>query len=128
MWNLLVGALAVGSAIVLFDGDPNAPDEQTLWQVVAETGATAFACGSTLIVTHRATGYVPRARFDLTKLRSVFCTGSPLPADGFRWIYEAVSETVYLQSSSGGTDVCGAFVGGSPMLPVRRQSAHRRAR
>ncbi len=119
MWNLLVGALAVGSAIVLFDGDPNAPDEQTLWQVVAETGATAFACGSTLIVTHRATGYVPRARFDLTKLRSVFCTGSPLPADGFRWIYEAVSETVYLQSSSGGTDVCGAFVGGSPMLPVR---------
>ncbi len=116
MWNLLVGALVVGAAIVLFDGDPNAPDEQALWQVVEETG---FACGSSLVVNHRAKGYLPRARFDLTKLRGVFCTGSPLPAEGFRWIYEAVNDTVYLQSSSGGTDVCGAFVGGSPMLPVR---------
>jgi acetoacetyl-CoA synthetase len=72
-----------------------------------------------MLVHGQRQGHRPGATFDLTALRLVLSTGSPLPAEGFRWVYEAVSATVLLQSSSGGTDVCTGFVGGSPMLPVR---------
>ena len=119
MWNILVSTLLVGASIVLMDGNPNHPDGSELWRIAAEESATSFGCGASLIVESARRGLRPRETFDLSSLRALASTGSPLPADAFRWVYNAVGEEIYLQSSSGGTDVCGSFVGGSPMLPVR---------
>jgi acetoacetyl-CoA synthetase len=119
MWNIVVGALLVGAAIVLTDGNPNHPDDLQLWRTVSEAGVTSFGCGAAMLVHGRRQKLEPGRAFDLSALRLVLSTGSPLPADGFRWVYEAVSRTVLLQSGSGGTDVCTGFVGGSPMLQVR---------
>jgi acetoacetyl-CoA synthetase len=119
MWNLLVSGLLVGATVVLMDGNPSYPDRAELWRVVAETGTTVFGCGAAFLIGCRQQGQTPGTQFDLSRLRHVLSTGSPLPADGFAWVYEAVSPTVFLQSGSGGTDVCTGFVGGSPWLPVR---------
>ena len=119
MWNLLVGGLLVGSAIVLFDGNINYPDDQEIWRITQKTGTTQLATGSAAIVLQRNAGRKPGQEFNLSRLKGIFCTGSPLPPEAFRYVYEHVKADVYLQSSSGGTDVCGAFVGGSPLLPVR---------
>ena len=119
MWNLLVGGLLVGAAIVLFDGNPNYPDDQEIWRIAAKTGTTQLATGSSVIVLQRNAGRTPGKDHNLSKLKGIFCTGSPLPPEAFRYVYEHVKSELYLQSSSGGTDVCGAFVGGSPLLPVR---------
>ena len=119
MWNILVSGLIVGARIVLMDGNPMHPDELELWRIVERSQATIFACGATFLVHCRKHGVEPARDLDLSKLRTVSSTGSPLPADGFRWIYKHVSPSVYLQSGSGGTDVCTGFVGGSHMLPVR---------
>jgi acetoacetyl-CoA synthetase len=101
------------------DGDPSYPDGAELWRTISETGATTFGCGATFLMICRQAGLEPGKTFDLARLRGISSTGSPLPADGFRWVYEHVSDGVFLQSTSGGTDVCGAFVGGAPLLPVR---------
>jgi acetoacetyl-CoA synthetase len=119
MWNILVGGLLSGAAIVLFDGNPGHPDDLALWRLIERTGVTSFGCGAAMIMAHRRAGWSPRRRCDLSRLRTVLSTGSPLPAEGFRWVYAHVGRDVLLQSGSGGTDVCCAFVGGSPMLPVR---------
>jgi acetoacetyl-CoA synthetase len=118
MWNYLVSGPAVGAAIVLVDGDPAAPDLGWLWRVAAETGTTYFGTSAPFLLACRKAGIVPRELADLSKLRGVGSTGAPLPAEGFEWVYEAVSEDVLLASASGGTDVCTAFVGGVPLLPV----------
>jgi acetoacetyl-CoA synthetase len=119
MWNIVVSALLVGATIVTFDGDPGHPDERTLWELVAEAGVTAFGCGAAFLMQCRKVGLRPGDEVDLSALRTIGSTGSPLPAEGFRWVYDAVSSDVALHSSSGGTDVCTGFVGGSPWLPVR---------
>jgi acetoacetyl-CoA synthetase len=119
VWNLLVSGLLVGAAIVLWDGNPAHPDASALWRALEETKATAFGCGATFIMLSRDAGLSPGRQFDLSALRAITSTGSPLPPDGFRWLYEHVSRDVYLQSGSGGTDVCTGFVGGSPLLPVK---------
>lgn len=119
MWNIQVCALLLGSSIVMFDGDPGYPRGDELWRVVAEAGVTVFGAGAAFLMGCRKAGLRPGEAFDLAKLRGLGSTGSPLPAEGFRWIYDAVSPNVYLQSTSGGTDVCTAFVGGTPLLPVR---------
>ncbi|MCX2929927.1 acetoacetate--CoA ligase [Mycobacterium sp. CVI_P3] len=119
MWNIQVSALLLGSSIVMFDGDPafRGPDE--LWRVVADNSVTVFGAGAAFLMACRKSGLRPKESFDLSRLRGVVSTGSPLPADGFRWIYDAVGSDIYLQSTSGGTDVCTSFVGGTPLLPVR---------
>jgi acetoacetyl-CoA synthetase len=119
VWNLLVSGLLVGASIVLWDGNPAYPDAAGLWRALEETRATAFGCGATFLMLSRAAGLTPGVTFDLSQLRGISSTGSPLPPEGFEWVYEHVGTDLYLQSASGGTDVSTGFVGGSPLLPVR---------
>jgi acetoacetyl-CoA synthetase len=119
MWNILVSGLLVGSAVVLMDGDPQYPDPTELWRIVAESGTTSFGCGASYLMACRRQGQRPGRTYDLSRLTGVLSTGSPLPADGFRWVYDEVSRTVYLNSGSGGTDVCTGFVGGTRLVAVR---------
>lgn len=119
MWNIQVSALLLGSAIVLFDGNPAHPSPDTLWRIVSQRGVTVFGSGAAFLTACSKAGMRPRDQFDLSLLRGMFATGSPLPAAGFAWVYDAVAPNIYLQSTSGGTDVCTAFVGGTPLLPVR---------
>jgi len=118
MWNFLVSGPAVGAAIVLFDGDPGYPDLTALWRLAADAGVTYFGTSAPFLLACRKAGVVPRTVADLSRLRGVGSTGAPLPPEGFRWVYEAVGDTLHLQSLSGGTDMCTGFVGGVPLLPV----------
>jgi acetoacetyl-CoA synthetase len=118
MWNLLVSGLSVGSAIVLFDGNPMHPGPDALWQLAARTAVTSFGVSAPYLQACMKAGVEPAA-LDLSALRSVGSTGAPLSPEGFAWVYDAVKRDVLLSSLSGGTDVCTAFVGGAPVLPVR---------
>ena len=118
MWNYLVSGLAVGASIVLFDGDPGAPDLGTLWRLADETGTTFFGASAPFFLACRSSGVEPRDVADLSAVRAVGSTGAPLPAEGFRWIAEHVSDEIPILSVSGGTDLCTAFVAGSPLVPV----------
>jgi acetoacetyl-CoA synthetase len=119
MWNLLVSGLAVGSALVLFDGDLAFPDLSALWRLAEETGMTYFGASAPFLMACRKAGLEPAKACDLSPVRGIGSTGAPLPPEGFRWVYEAVTTDAQLNSVSGGTDVCSAFVGACPMLPVR---------
>jgi len=118
MWNFLVSGLGVGATVVMFDGNPAHPDISMLWQLAEETGTTYFGTSAPFLLQCRKEGIVPREIADLSAVRGVGSTGAPLPAEGFRWVYEAVSDAALLGSLSGGTDVCSGFVGPSPTLPV----------
>ncbi len=118
MWNLLVSGLLVGATVVLFDGDPGHPDQLALWRLAEETGITYFGVSAPFLMSCKKVGLRPASSCDLRRLTAVGSTGAPLPAEGFRWVYEAVGGHVLLASVSGGTDVCTAFVGGCPLLPV----------
>ena len=118
MFNMLVGALVAGASIVLYDGNPAYPDLSTLWRLVERTGATSFGTSPTFVHTMAQNRLCPREQFDLSSLRNVLCTGSPLTPESFSWIYENVKENLWVSSISGGTDVSGGFVAGSPILPV----------
>ncbi|CQD06766.1 acetoacetyl-CoA synthase [Mycobacterium europaeum] len=119
MWNIQVSGLLLGAAIVLFDGDPAFPGPDELWRIVESARVTVFGAGAAFLMSCRRSGMRPGESLDLSRLRAMISTGSPLPAEGFRWIYDAVGSDIYLQSTSGGTDVCTSFVGGTPLLPVR---------
>jgi acetoacetyl-CoA synthetase len=119
MWNFLVGSLLIGGTAVLYDGSPSHPDLDVLWGLVAATGTTHFGASAAYLMACRKAAIAPGARHDLGRLRCVGSTGSPLPVDGFGWVYESVGRDVWLSSLSGGTDVVSAFVGGCPLLPVR---------
>jgi acetoacetyl-CoA synthetase len=118
MWNYLVSGLAVDATIVLFDGSPGHPDIGALWRMAAEEGVTFFGTSAPFLMACRKEGLRPGELDDLSRLRGIGSTGAPLPAEGFRYVYDAVSPSVHLQSVSGGTDVCTAFVGASPLVPV----------
>ncbi|MGI5212210.1 acetoacetate--CoA ligase [Plantactinospora sp. CA-290183] len=118
MWNFLVSGPAVGAAIVLFDGNPAHPDLGALWRLAAETGTTYLGTSAPFLLACRKAGLRPAELADLDALRGVGSTGAPLPAEGFRWVYEAVGPDLRLDSLSGGTDVCTGFVGGVPLLAV----------
>lgn len=118
MWNYLVSGLLVGSTVVLFDGDPGHPDLSALWSWAAESRVTVFGVGAPFIVNCRKAGLTPGADHDLSALRSIGSTGSPLPPEGFGWVYDRVKDDVLLSSASGGTDVCTAFVAATPLTPV----------
>jgi acetoacetyl-CoA synthetase len=115
MWNLLVGGLLTGSTIVLYDGKP---DPHGLWAFAEQAGATCFGISAGFIGACMQAGVEPGRDNDLSRMHSLGSTGSPLPVEGFEWIYEHVKSDVWLFSTSGGTDVCTAFVGGCPLLPV----------
>jgi acetoacetyl-CoA synthetase len=116
MWNFLVSAPAVGAGIVLFDGNPAYPSLATLWELAAASGVTYLGTSAPFLLACRKDGLVPRSIVDLPALRAVGSTGAPLPAEGFRWVSEAVGVPVH--SMSGGTDVCTGFVGTTVLLPV----------
>ena len=119
MWNLVVAGLLSGSTILLYDGNPGYPDMNVLWEFAEKTGMTCFGTSASYITACMKADIEPGRDFDLTNLKSIGSTGSPLPPEGFEWAYEHVKEDLWLFSTSGGTDLCTAFVGGIPLLPVR---------
>jgi acetoacetyl-CoA synthetase len=120
MWNFLVSGLLTRAAIVLYDGNPGHPDMGVLWDLAEAAGITCFGTSASYVAGCMKAGVEPGAGRDLSRLRAVGSTGSPLSPEGFDWIYEHVGEDTWLFSTSGGTDVCTAFVGGVPLLPVFR--------
>jgi acetoacetyl-CoA synthetase len=118
MWNLLVSGLLAGSAIVLFDGNPGHPDLATLWRLAQKHRVTYLGTSAAFIQACLKAGLRPRNELDLPALRAIGSTGSPLPAEGFRWIGDAVGGHIQICSVSGGTDLCTAFLGAAPTVPV----------
>jgi len=128
MWNFLTSCLLTDAAIVLYDGNPGYPDMSALWQLASDAEVTCFGTSASYISACMKDGVEPGADGrDLSKLRSVGSTGSPLAPEGFDWIYEHIGEDTWLFSTSGGTDLCTAFVGGVPTLPVYRGELQARA-
>jgi acetoacetyl-CoA synthetase len=127
MWNFLAGALLTDASIVLYDGNPGSPDLGVLWDLAETTGMTTFGTSAAYIAGCMKAEIEPGDGRDLSKLRNVGSTGSPLAPEGFAWIYEHVGEDTWLFSTSGGTDMCTAFVGGVPLLPVYRGELQGRA-
>lgn len=118
MWNFLVGVLLTRASIVLFDGNPGHPGLERLWDLAAEAGITTFGTSAAFLSSCMKEGVEPAAGRNLSALQAVGSTGSPLSPEGFNWVYEKLSADTWLFSTSGGTDVCTAFVGGVPTLPV----------
>ena len=118
MWNLLVSGLLSGATAVLYDGNPGHPDMNALWELAEKTGMTHFGTSASYLTSCMNAGMEPGRDFDLSALKGVGSTGSPLPPEGFGWVYGHVKQDVWLYSTSGGTDLCTAFVGGVPLLPV----------
>jgi acetoacetyl-CoA synthetase len=118
MWNFLVGVLLTEASIVLFDGNPGYPDMSVLWELAADAGITTFGTSAAFIATCRKVDVTPAEGRDLGALRSVGSTGSPLAPESFAWVYDHLNKDTWLFSTSGGTDMCTAFVGGVATLPV----------
>jgi acetoacetyl-CoA synthetase len=113
-----MGGLLLGTTVLLYDGSPSYPNMNTLWEYAEKSGMTFFGTSAGFILACMKAGIEPGKTFDLSKLRGLGSTGSPLPPEGFQWIYEHVKNDLWLASVSGGTDVCSAFLGGSVLLPV----------
>jgi acetoacetyl-CoA synthetase len=125
MWNNLVGGLLVGATVLLYDGSATHPGTGALWQVAGQAGVTYLGTGAPYLLACMKAGLRPGRDHDLSRLRGIGSTGSPLPPEGFRWVYDAVvaeggqAKDVILGSYSGGTDLCTGFLGPCPLLPVR---------
>ncbi|WP_324910622.1 acetoacetate--CoA ligase [Baekduia sp.] len=128
MWNFLVGVLLTEASIVLYDGNPGTPTLDRLWDLAAEAGVTTFGTSASFIASCMKAGVEPQGGGrDLRALRAVGSTGSPLAPEGFQWVYDHVGADTWLFSTSGGTDVVSAFVGGVPTLPVHEGELQARA-
>ena len=119
MWNYLAGGLLVGATVVLYDGSATYPGTDALWRLAAQTGVTYAGTGAPYLLACAKAGLSPGRDTDLGKLRGIGSTGSPLPPEGFHWVYDQVRADLELGSFSGGTDLCTGFVGPSPLHPVR---------
>jgi len=118
MWNWLVSGLGVGATLVLFEGNPGYPTMDRLWQMAEQTRLQVFGTSAKYIATCERAGLHPGAQHDLSALRCICSTGSPLSAELFRWVYQEVKSDLQLASISGGTDIISCFMLGNPMLPV----------
>ena len=118
MWNMVIGGLLVGATVALYDGSVAYPTLNRMWEFAAEAQLTSFGTSAGFISTCMNNDVRPGATVDLSRLKKIGATGSPLSPEGFTWVYEQVKRDVWLASSSGGTDVCSAFVGGCALLPV----------
>lgn len=118
MWNLLVGGLLTDATILLYDGNPGYPDMNILWQFAHDSNMTFFGTSAGYITSCMKAAIEPCQDYDLSALRAIGSTGSPLPPEGFLWLYEHVKKNLWVASVSGGTDICSAFVTGSILLPV----------
>jgi acetoacetyl-CoA synthetase len=127
MWNFLVGVLLSDASIILFDGNPGYPGLDTLWDLAERTQMTCFGTSAAYIAACMKAAVRPRAGRALENLRAVGSTGSPLSPEGFRWIYDQLGAETWLFSTSGGTDMCTAFVGGVPTRPVLEGELQARA-
>ncbi len=120
MWNWLVSGLAAGATLLLYDGSPFHPSERVLFDYAAEEGMTIFGTSAKYIDAVKKSGFVPKDAHALPALRAMLSTGSPLSAESFDFVYSAIKSDLQLASISGGTDICGCFVGGNPLSPVWR--------
>ncbi|MCP2256187.1 acetoacetyl-CoA synthetase [Prauserella aidingensis] len=118
MWNFLISGLLVGSTVVLYDGSPGYPDLGALWRLSARHGVTVFGTSAPFVQSCLKAHLKPSEDVDLSSLRAIGSTGAPLSEEGFRWIAEAIGPEVQICSVSGGTDLCTAFVGSAPDVPV----------
>jgi acetoacetyl-CoA synthetase len=119
MWNFLAGGLLVGATVVAYDGSATYPGTDALWRLTQTHRVSYFGVGAPYLLACAKAGVAPGRELDLSALRGVGSTGSPLPPEGFRWVYEHVRDDVILGSLSGGTDLCTGFVGPVPVRPVR---------
>ena len=126
MWNWLMSALAVGSTIVLYDGAPFPPENDLLWRMASEEKLTVFGTSARFLAMCEKQGIEP-AKHDLSALKTILSTGSPLAVNSFDWVYSHVKQDVHLASISGGTDIVSCFAGGNPMGPVYRGELQCRA-
>jgi acetoacetyl-CoA synthetase len=118
MWNFLLGCLHSDAAIVLYDGSPAHPHLGVLWELAQRAGITCMGVSAGLLASCQKAGIEPGRDYRMPALRAIGSTGSPLAPESFDWVYGHVAGDVWLFSTSGGTDVCTAFVGGCPLLPV----------
>jgi acetoacetyl-CoA synthetase len=118
MWNWLLSSLAVGATIVLYDGNPNYPDAGAMWKLIQDEKITVFGCSASYIHFLKKEEFSPRKDYDLSSLREISQTGSPLSEDGFEYVYREIKSDLHFNSISGGTDINGCFAAGSPILPI----------
>jgi len=118
MWNWLLSSLAVGATIVLYDGNPSYPDAGAMWKLIEDEKITIFGTSASYINYLRSQGLNPGKDYDLSSLREISQTGSPLSAEGFEYVYQAIKEDLHFNSIAGGTDINGCFALGSPTVPV----------
>ncbi len=118
MWNIGLSVLLLGAVPVIYDGNPGYPDQNRLWAMAERARLTHFGTGAAYLIACMKAGLKPGSDFDLTSLRVMGSTGSPLPEEAFEWVYQSVKPDLWLLSMSGGTDIASAFVGGCPLLPV----------
>jgi acetoacetyl-CoA synthetase len=126
MWNWLVGALATGGTVVLYDGSPLAPDPSVLWRMAEQEGLTVFGTSPRYLSAIEKAGLAPRESHDLTALRTILSTGSPLLGENYDYVYSRIKPDVQLSSISGGTDLCSCFALGNPVGPVYREEIQTR--
>ena len=118
MWNWLLSSLGVGATVVLFDGNPNHPGAGAMWKMTQDEKITIFGLSASYINYLRSEGFRPGKTYDLSSLREISQTGSPLSAEGFEWVYQEIKEDLHFNSIAGGTDINGCFAIGSPIQPV----------
>jgi acetoacetyl-CoA synthetase len=120
IWNALISGLLLRAAIVMIDGNPVYPDVAAQWRLAEEVRPTTMGAGPALIMGCRKEGVRLRDELDLSSVRHLGAAGSPMPAEGFDWVYEQLGPDILLDVGSGGTDVCSGIVQGSPLQPVYR--------
>lgn len=118
MWNWVLGSLGVGATILLYDGNPNYPDWGAIWELIQDEKVTVFGTSASYINYLRSEGLNPGKNYDLSALRAISQTGSPLSSEGFEYVYEAIKKDVHLNSIAGGTDINGCFAAGNPTVAV----------
>ncbi|MGI8401979.1 MAG: acetoacetate--CoA ligase, partial [Gemmatimonadaceae bacterium] len=120
MWNWLVSSLSVGVKVVLYDGAPLSPTPEILWEMVVAEGVSVFGTSAKYLALLEKSGVVPKKKFDLSKVKAILSTGSPLADHSFDYVYTKIKSDVHLASISGGSDIISCFVLGNPILPVYR--------
>jgi acetoacetyl-CoA synthetase len=118
MWNWLVSALQIGATIFLYDGSPVYPDPEILWKKIETEKISVFGTSPKFLTISQKGGIIPGNKFNLSSLKTILSTGSPLSAENFKWVYKKVKRDLQLSSISGGTDIISCFMLGNPVLPV----------
>jgi acetoacetyl-CoA synthetase len=118
MWNWLISSIQTGATLYLYDGNPVYPDSEIFWKKIADNGITVFGTSPKYLSIFGKQGFIPKKKYNLKSLRAILSTGSPLPKETFKWVYQNVKADLQLSSISGGTDIVSCFMLGNPTLPV----------